>query len=60
MQLLLRDKDGEGKDTKVVNRTDNKNADTPAAKDELNEVVYVLQPDNKVKMVKVKTDMSRT
>jgi len=56
--VTTRDKDGEGKDTKMaVKKEDNKNGDAPAAKDELNEVVYVLQPDNKVKMVKVKTDI---
>jgi len=56
--VTTRDKDGEGKDTKMaVKKEDNKNGDAPAAKDELNEVVYVLQPDNKVKMIKVKTDI---
>lgn len=56
--VTTRDKDGEGKDTKVsAKKEDNKNGDTPAGKDELNEVVYVLQPDNKVKMIKVKTDI---
>jgi HlyD family secretion protein len=37
---------------------EDKNAPAPANTDEdLNEVVFVLQKDNKVKMVKVKTDI---
>jgi len=57
--VTTRDKEGNGKDTKVsAAKTDDKNAPAPANKEEdLNEVVFVLQKDNKVKMVKVKTDI---
>jgi HlyD family secretion protein len=42
----------------VTTKTDDKNA-APAEnnEDDINEVVFVLQKDNKVKMVKVKTDI---
>ena len=54
--VTTRDKEGNGKDTKVTTKTDDKNAAAPAGKeDDVNEVVFVLQKDNKVKMVKVKT-----
>ena len=57
--VTTRDKEGNGKDTKVsAAKTDDKNAPAPANKEEdVNEVVFVLQKDNKVKMVKVKTDI---
>lgn len=57
--VTTRDKEGNGKETKVTAaKTDDKNASAPDSKDEdLNEVVFVLQKDNKVKMVKVKTDI---
>lgn len=57
--VTTRDKEGEGRDTKVVKTTEAKNA-PPVAEikaDDLNEVVFVLQKDNKIKMVKVKTDI---
>jgi HlyD family secretion protein len=56
--VTTRDKDGQGKDTKVSSA---KTSDDKSASDnkseELNEVVFVLQKDSKVKMVKVKTDI---
>ena len=56
--VTTRDNEGNGKDTKVSTKTDDKSASAPAEKDaEVNEVVFVLQKDNKVKMVKVKTDI---
>ena len=58
--VTTRDKEGEGKDTKVgAGKPGEKPADNAnAAKDEeLSEVVFVLGKDNKVKMVKVKTDI---
>ena len=56
--VTTRDQEGKGKDTKVATKTSEKDAPANAAKDEeLNEVVFVLQKDNKVKMVKVKTDI---
>ena len=56
--VTTRDKEGNGKDTKVSSKMEDKNAPAPANTDEdLNEVVFVLQKDNKVKMVKVKTDI---
>ncbi len=56
--VTTRDKEGKGKETKVSTKTEDKNANAPEAKDEeVNEVVFVLQKDNKVKMVKVKTDI---
>lgn len=58
--VTTRDKDGEGKDTKVGSgKPGEKPADNGnASKDEeLAEVVFVLGKDNKVKMVKVKTDI---
>ena len=57
--VTTRDKNGEGKDTKVSTKTDSKNAE-PAKQtddDDVSEVVFVLQKDNKVKMMKVKTDI---
>lgn len=55
--VTTRDKEGKGKDTKVSTKTaDDKNGAAATGKeDELNEVVFVLQKDNKVKMVTVKT-----
>ncbi len=57
--VTTRDKEGNGKETKVsTSGGDDKSANEPASKnDDLNEVVFVLQKDNKVKMVKVKTDI---
>ncbi len=56
--VTTRDKDGQGKDTKVSStKTDDKAAPKTATGDDLTEVVFVLQKDNKVKMVKVKTDI---
>ena len=56
--VTTRDQEGKGKDTKVATKTSEKDAPANAAKEEeLNEVVFVLQKDNKVKLVKVKTDI---
>jgi len=56
--VTTRDQEGKGKDTKVAAKTSEKDAPANAAKEEeLNEVVFVLQKDNKVKLVKVKTDI---
>ena len=58
--VTTRDKEGNGKDTKVDSKKDDKNASAPVPEnkeDELNEVVFVVQKDGKVKMVKVKTDI---
>ena len=55
--VTTRDKEGNGKDTKVSAKTDDKNSAAINKTDDLNEVVFVLQKDNKVKMVKVKTDI---
>jgi HlyD family secretion protein len=56
--VTTRDKEGEGKDTKVgAGKPDDKPADNTAKDEELSEVVFVLGKDNKVKMVKVKTDI---
>lgn len=56
--VTTRDKEGQGKDTKVSNKAGTDNNAAPAANDdELSEVVFVLQKDKKVKMVKVKTDI---
>ncbi|MEY4279338.1 MAG: hypothetical protein RL377_1342 [Bacteroidota bacterium] len=55
--VTTRDKEGQGKETKVSSAA-NSSSDEPAkAEEELSEVVFVLQKDNKVKMVKVKTDI---
>jgi HlyD family secretion protein len=55
--VTTRDSEGQGKDTKVSNKTSDNTEKAPVKEDELNEVVFVLQKDNKVKMVKVKTDI---
>lgn len=56
--VATRDKEGKGKDTKVSNKADDKsNQETASTDEDLTEVVFVLQKDNKVKMVKVKTDI---
>jgi HlyD family secretion protein len=56
--VTTRDKEGNGKDTKVDSKKDDKNAPANDNKDEeLNEVVFVVQKDSKLKMVKVKTDI---
>ncbi len=55
--VTTRDKEGQGKDTKVSSNTAS-NSEAPAkVEEELSEVIFVLQKDNKVKMVKVKTDI---
>ncbi len=55
--VTTRDSDGQGKDTKVSNKANNGSENESKKEEELNEVVFVLQKDNKVKMVKVKTDI---
>ena len=56
--VTTRDKDGQGKETKVsATKTDDKAAAKTKSSDELTEVVFVLQKDNTVKMFKVKTDI---
>ena len=55
--VTTRDKEGQGKDTKVSTKTEDKAPQRATTEEELNEVVFVLQKDNKVKMVKVKTDI---
>ena len=56
--VTTRDKEGNGKDTKVTTAMEDKNAAPVDNKEEdINEVVFVLQKDSKVKLVKVKTDI---
>ncbi len=55
--VTTRDKEGQGKETKVSNKANNNNEEPAKAEEELSEVVFILQKDNKVKMVKVKTDI---
>ena len=55
--VTTRDSDGKGKDTKVSSTSNNNTDKEPAKEQALNEVVFILQKDNKVKMVKVKTDI---
>lgn len=56
--VTTRDKEGKGKDTKATAKSTGNDANAAAAKDDdLMEVVFVLQKDSKVKMVKVKTDI---
>jgi len=55
--VTTRDSEGQGKDTKVSNKSNNGSEKEPVKEEELNEVVFILQKDNKVKMVKVKTDI---
>jgi HlyD family secretion protein len=55
--VTTRDSDGKGKDTKVSSTSNNNTDKEPVKEQVLNEVVFVLQKDNKVKMVKVKTDI---
>jgi HlyD family secretion protein len=55
--VTTRDSDGKGKDTKVSSTSNNNTEKEPVKEQELNEVVFILQKDNKVKMVKVKTDI---
>ena len=55
--VTTRDKEGQGKETKVSNNATTNNEEPAKADEELSEVVFVLQKDNKVKMVKVKTDI---
>lgn len=54
--VTTRDKEGQGKDTDVTTKVDEKPKDK-TNNDDLSEVVFVLQKDNKVKAVKVKTDI---
>jgi len=57
--VTTRDAKGEGKNTEVTKSTANSSTEkAPTTIDEdVSEVVFVLQKDNKVKMVKVKTDI---
>ena len=55
--VTTRDKEGQGKETKVSNKANDNNEEPAKAEEELSEVVFILQKDNKVKMVKVKTDI---
>ena len=55
--VTTRDKEGQGKETKVSSNASSNNEEPAKAEEELSEVVFVLQKDNKVKMVKVKTDI---
>lgn len=55
--VTTRDKEGQGKETKVSSDASTTNEAPAKAEEELSEVVFVLQKDNKVKMVKVKTDI---
>ena len=55
--VTTRDKEGQGKETKVSSTANSSNEEPAKAEEELSEVVFVLQKDNKVKMVKVKTDI---
>lgn len=56
--VTTRDANGEGKNTEVTKATANNTEKAPTTIDEdVSEVVFVLQKDNKVKMVKVKTDI---
>ena len=57
--VTTRDAKGEGKNTEVTKSSANKSTEkAPTTVDEdVSEVVFVLQKDNKVKMVKVKTDI---
>jgi HlyD family secretion protein len=55
--VTTRDKEGQGKETKVSSNATTNNEEPAKADEELSEVVFVLQKDNKVKMVKVKTDI---
>jgi HlyD family secretion protein len=56
--VTTRDKEGQGKETKVSTTVaDDKSAAKTQGNEELTEVVFVLQKDHKVKMVKVKTDI---
>ena len=56
--VTTRDKDGMGKDTKVgAIKKDDKAPENNSKEEDLSEVVFVLDKDNKVKMVKVKTDI---
>ena len=55
--VTTRDKEGKGKDTKATAKPSENDANAAAKDDDVMEVVFVLQKDNKVKMVKVKTDI---
>jgi len=57
--VSTRDNDGNGNETKVAASapSSDKKEGNATPKDDLNEVVFVLQKDNKVKLVKVKTDI---
>ncbi|MFM1929573.1 MAG: hypothetical protein RL387_901 [Bacteroidota bacterium] len=55
--VTTRDKEGQGKETKVSSNATSSTDEPAKAEEELSEVVFVLQKDNKVKMVKVKTDI---
>ena len=55
--VTTRDKEGQGKETKVSSNATNTNEEPAKPDEEMSEVVFVLQKDNKVKMIKVKTDI---
>jgi HlyD family secretion protein len=55
--VTTRDKEGQGKETKVSSSANTSSEEPAKAEEELSEVVFVLQKDNKVKLVKVKTDI---
>lgn len=55
--VTTRDKEGQGKETKVSSNATTTNEEPAKTDEEMSEVVFVLQKDNKVKMIKVKTDI---
>ena len=55
--VTTRDKEGQGKETKVSSNATTTNEEPAKQDEEMSEVVFVLQKDNKVKMIKVKTDI---
>ena len=55
--VTTRDKEGQGKETKVSSNATTTNEEPAKPDEEMSEVVFVLQKDNKVKMIKVKTDI---
>ena len=55
--VTTRDKEGQGKETKVSSKATTTNEEPAKQDEEMSEVVFVLQKDNKVKMIKVKTDI---
>ncbi|MEY3377458.1 MAG: hypothetical protein RLZZ328_488 [Bacteroidota bacterium] len=55
--VTTRDKEGQGKETKVSSNATTTNEEPAKPDEEMSEVLFVLQKDNKVKMIKVKTDI---